>query len=88
MASGLLLWAAFPPLGLWPLAWVAPLFWIVLIRLEKLPGQRPYLAIWAAGLLHWSALVQWVRLPHWSAFFGWVALSFYLSLYIPLFILP
>jgi apolipoprotein N-acyltransferase len=32
-----LLWAALPPLNLAPLAWIAPIFWILLIRAEKLP---------------------------------------------------
>lgn len=32
-----LLWAALPPLDLGPLAWVAPVFWILLVRAEKLP---------------------------------------------------
>ena len=32
MLSGMLLYAAFPPLGWWPLAWIAPLGWLLLIR--------------------------------------------------------
>jgi apolipoprotein N-acyltransferase len=32
-----LLWAALPPLGIWPLAWIAPVWWVMLIRGEKLP---------------------------------------------------
>lgn len=81
LTSGALLWAAFPPLNLGLLAWLAPLGWLALIRAEKLPGQRPYRGIWLAGLLHWLVLLQFVRLPHWSAYFGWGALSLYLSVY-------
>jgi apolipoprotein N-acyltransferase len=33
----LLLWAALPPLDIWPLAWIAPVWWVMLIRREKLP---------------------------------------------------
>ena len=86
MTGGMLLWAAFPPLGLWPLAWVAPCFWIRLVRRTELPGRRPYLALYVAGCLHWLILVQWIRLPHWSAYFGWLALAGYLGLYVLLFV--
>ena len=86
LAGGLLLWAAFPPLGWWPLAWVAPVPWIFLLRYPELPGRRPYRALWLAGLIHWAILLEWVRRPHWSAGFGWIALSLYLACYLPLFV--
>ena len=35
-----MLWAALPPLDLWPLAWIAPVFWILLVRAEKLPANQ------------------------------------------------
>ncbi|MEN6452258.1 MAG: apolipoprotein N-acyltransferase [Thermoguttaceae bacterium] len=38
-----LLWAAMPPLDLWPLAWVATIPWIWLIRCEQLGGRTPTL---------------------------------------------
>src|SRR5580704_8214159 len=51
MLGAALLWAALPPLDFAPLAWIAPVFWILLIRAEKLPqyvgassqttGKRP-----------------------------------------------
>jgi apolipoprotein N-acyltransferase len=84
--SSVLMWMAFPPLGLWPLAWVAPIGFLVLIRRSVLPGKRPYWGIWMAGLVYWLVLFQFVRLPHWTAYFGWVALALYLSIYLPLFI--
>ncbi len=40
MAGVVLLWAALPPLGFWPLAWIAPVWWVMLIRCEKLPLLR------------------------------------------------
>ena len=58
----LLLWMALPPLGWWPLAFVAPVSWIVLIRRKELPGQRPYRAIWLAGFLFWLAELYWMSL--------------------------
>ncbi len=86
MLSGLLLWLAFPPAGWWPLAWIAPVGWLRLIRREELSGKRPYGMLYVAGLFCWLLMIQWVRLPHWSTGFGWIALSLYLAIYIPLFV--
>ena len=86
MFSGLWLWSAFPPLRWWPLAWLAPVFWIRLIGRQELGGRRPYGAIYLAGFLHWLLLIQWVRLPHWSAYFGWLALAWLMGFYLPVFI--
>lgn len=86
LASGTLLWAAFPPLGWWPLAWIAPLFWLLLIRQRQLPGRWPYLAIWFAGLLHWAVVMQGVRLAHPALYLGWLTLAAYLGVYPALFV--
>ncbi|MCY2992589.1 MAG: apolipoprotein N-acyltransferase [Planctomycetota bacterium] len=81
LASGTLLWTAFPPLDWWPLAWVAPLGWLHLIRLPRLPGRRPYVGIWLASFLHWLALLQGVRLAHPALYLGWLALAAYVAVY-------
>ena len=73
--TGMMLWAAFPPLKLWPLAWVAPAGWVWLARRPRLAGRRPYLQLYLAGCVHWLVMTQWVRLPHWSAMFGWWVLA-------------
>ena len=86
MAGGILLWASFPPLNLWPLAWLAPLPWLWLVLLPQLPGKRPYLAIWLAGLVHWLIMLQGIRLAHPALYGGWIALSWYLAFYLPVFI--
>lgn len=85
-AGSLLLWAAFPPLDLWPLGWLAPIPWLVLIRQEKLRGWKPYLQITFAGMLHWLLMLQGVRLAHPALYGGWVALAAYLAMYLVLFI--
>jgi len=72
-----------PPLDLWPLAWVAPVPWLLLARQENLGGRRPYRAVWIAGFAFWLAAIHWLRLPHWTTYFGWLALSFYLAFYLP-----
>ncbi len=83
-----LLWAALPPLGnwLWPLAWVAPVGWVLLVRCEPMPGRRPYAVLWLVGFLFWLAALHWLRLPHPATSLGWVALSFYFSFYLPVFV--
>ncbi len=86
MASALALWAAFPPLGWWPLAWIAPVGWCLLVAMERLDAARPYRLLYGIGLLHCLLVIHWIRLPHWSAYFGWLALSGYLAVYTPLFI--
>jgi len=82
----LLLWAAFPPPGLFPLAWLAPIPWVWLIRRQSLSGRRPYPTLWLSSFLFHLAALYWVTLPHWAASFGWLALCAYLAVYFPLFI--
>lgn len=82
----LLYWLALPPLRLWPLVVSAPVVWCLLIRLPSLPGKRPYLALWFSAFLFWLATTWWVCCPHPALILGWFAMSFYLSLYLPLFV--
>ena len=86
LLGSLLMWAAQPPLALGWLAWIAPVPWLVLVRAEKLPGRRPYGALWLAGFAFWLATVQWLRLPHPAVYLGWLALSAYLACYLPVFV--
>jgi apolipoprotein N-acyltransferase len=86
LIGSLLLFAALPPLSLWPLAWLAPVPWILLARQPELTGKRPYLKLWCAGCIFWLLAIHWLRLPHWTTHFGWLALSFYLAFYLPVFV--
>ena len=86
VAGAVLLWMAFPPVGMAWLAWVAPLPWLLLIRREELLGRRAYLILWLAGLVHWLAMLQGIRLAHWLNHFGWLTLSAYLAVYLPVFV--
>jgi apolipoprotein N-acyltransferase len=86
LLGSLLVFISLPPLDFWPLAWVAPVPWLLLARQEKLGGRRPYRALWIAGFAFWLAAIHWLRLPHWTTYFGWLALSFYLAFYLPVFI--
>jgi len=86
-ASALLLWLCFPPLSLWPLAFVA-----LLPLLRALRGAAPRRAfrlawlcgaLFYAGLLHWivfnPAVEAWVR-P--LLYLGVALIAAYLALYI------
>ena len=83
--GALLVWLAFPPIGCSWLAWVAPVPWLMLVRMPTLGMRRPYRMLWVVGLFHWLLVVHWVRLPHWTTYFGWWALATYLAVYLPLF---
>lgn len=75
-----------PPADLWMLAWLAPLPWLRIVQAEAINGRRPWVALWAAGFLHWLLAIHWLRLPHPATSIGWVALSAYLATYLPLFV--
>jgi apolipoprotein N-acyltransferase len=86
MLGQLLFWAALAPLDWSLLAWFAPIPWVLLVRLESLPGRRAYVALWLSSVVFYLAALYWVTLPHWATSIGWVALASYLGLYFPLFV--
>ncbi len=86
LASSLLAWLAFPPVAWSLLIWVAPIGWLTLVLREKLPGERPYRAIWFAGLVFWLLTLHWIRLPHSMNYLAWAALASYLGIYLPAFV--
>lgn len=86
LGSGLLLWAAFPPVGLAALAWIAPVGWLILVRQRKLLGRRPYRSIWLGAALYWSAMLVGITFAHWLNIFGWLVLCSYLAVYVPIFV--
>ena len=86
LLGSFLSWLALPPVGLAPLAWLAPMPWLLLVRRAELPGRRPYLALWAAGTGFWLLAVHWLRLPHPATSLGWIALSIYLGIYLSVFV--
>ena len=85
--GGLLLWLAFPPLGLWPLAWIAPVPWLWLIGRPTGLSRKDYGAIWLASFLFWAVLLQGIRLAHPALYGGWLVLSGYLGIYLAAFVL-
>lgn len=84
--SSLLGWIAFPPLGWWPIIFLAPVPLLWLVRQSQRLSARDYVGVWLAATLFWLASLQGVRLAYWPLHLGWVVLSLYLGLYVPLFI--
>lgn len=84
LAAGILLWASFPPLNWWPLAWIAPVPWLCLARMPGRFTRRTYAWIYLGGLVHWLAMLQGIRLAHPALYLGWITLAAYLAVYTPL----
>src|SRR3984957_17906127 len=70
LAAGLLLAAAFPPFGLWPLAFVSPALLVVALSGRSLRGAFTVGLVF--GLAFFFPLVAWVINLAW---FAWVALA-------------
>ncbi len=79
--SALLLWAAFPPVNAWPLAWGAlvPL----LCALDRVRSRRGAFGLaWTAGFIFFLLVLQWI---HFVTTLGLVLLSAYCALYFGVF---
>ncbi len=89
LMGALLLWCALPPLGFWPLAWLAPVPWAWLIALPKLPPRREASQP-ANGTLEQAARPRWyvrwmlwhrpLGQVYWAGFGFWLATLYWLTL--------
>ena len=86
LVASLLTWAAFPPLGWFPLAWFAPVAWARLIQADALSGRRPYWVIWSVSALAWGILLEGVGRAFWANYFGLALMGGYLGVYQVLFV--
>lgn len=84
-ATGLLFYASFTPLDWSPLAWVALLPILLLVRLPR-PTRWMYTALYGTALATMIAQLQWLRLGDQTMYLAWIALSIYLACYFPLFV--
>ncbi|HCS51419.1 MAG TPA: hypothetical protein DIW81_07465 [Planctomycetaceae bacterium] len=84
-SAGLMLWASYPPLSWSPLAWIAVLPWLLLVRIEQ-PTRRMFLASYLGGLCFTIPALQWMRYGDPLMYIGWMALAFYIAAYVPAFI--
>jgi apolipoprotein N-acyltransferase len=84
--GGVLLWAAFPPVDLAWLAWIAPVCWLWLVLEPRSLGRMGYFSLWLAGTMHWLLMLEGIRLAHPALYAGWIALAAYLGVYLPVFV--
>lgn len=77
--TGLLLWASFAPLDWGPLAWVALVPLLMLVRIPRPTGWM-FRGVLLGSLGYWLATLQWMRLGDPTMYFALGALAFYLSL--------
>jgi apolipoprotein N-acyltransferase len=85
VASGVLLWTAFFPLDLGPVAFVALVPFLTLVRAENVGPARRYLSAFAGGLVFYLLALKWIRVAHpMMELFAWPGLSVYCALYWPL----
>src|SRR5262245_26544345 len=79
--SGLLLYAAFFPLNLGFLAWIALVPLLSLVRANARP-RRIYLATFVGGLFCYVPAIQWIRVAHPAMYGSWVFLSLCCALFL------
>jgi apolipoprotein N-acyltransferase len=83
IATGPLLWAAFFPLDLGPLAAFALVPWLFLVRMENVSRGRRYFAAFLGGLAFALPALQWIRVAHPAMYASWLFLSCYVAAYFP-----
>ncbi|MFO0796173.1 MAG: apolipoprotein N-acyltransferase [Gemmataceae bacterium] len=74
VASGLLLWAAFFPLNLGPVAFVALAPWLTLVR-APVSRRRRYFAAYLGGVAFFLPALQWLRVAHPAMYVSWLGLA-------------
>ena len=77
--GAVLLWAALPPLAWWPLAWIAPIPWVLLIRRKELPSLEVAPPVGALWLLLMTVVALAAFLGAAGAFNGWDYRGFWLA---------
>lgn len=84
-ASALLWYLSYFPANLGPLAFLAPVPLLLLVRLEERP-RRMYLAVYVTWLVATLVAISWMA-ANGPMVPAWLALSFYMALYAPAFLL-
>jgi apolipoprotein N-acyltransferase len=78
--SGVLLWAAFFPLDLGPLGFVALVPWLMLVR-APVTRRRRYGAAYFGAFVFFALATNWVRVADPMMYFSWAGLSLVLPLF-------
>jgi apolipoprotein N-acyltransferase len=82
LLSANLVWLCYFPQALGWLGWVALVPFLALVRSRARPWKL-YLSAWLAGLLCFTAILQWMRVADDRMVATWLALALYCSLYWP-----
>ncbi len=85
LLAAISLWAAFTPFDFGPLAWVALVPLVMLVRMPR-AARNMYRVVYLGGLVFSLAALQWMRLGDVWMYPAWWALAAYLALYFPLFV--
>jgi apolipoprotein N-acyltransferase len=78
--TGVLLWTAFFPLDLGPIAFVALVPWLTLVRAPG-SGRRVYLAGYLGGLTFYAIALKWLPVAHPMMYLSWAGLALVLPLF-------
>jgi apolipoprotein N-acyltransferase len=78
-----LLWLSYFPVAFGPLAWLALVPLLVLVRSPARP-RAVYLCAYAGGLAFYAPALQWLRVADDRMYFTWAFLATYCALYFPL----
>ncbi|MDZ4684558.1 MAG: apolipoprotein N-acyltransferase [Planctomycetaceae bacterium] len=81
--SAALLWLSFMPVNWSPLAWLAPVPLLMLVRLRQ-PTRWMSATCYLGGLAFYLSALQWMRLGDPTMYLAWWALAFYLAASFPL----
>ena len=84
-ATGLLMYASFRPLDFSPLAWIATVPLLLLVRIPR-ATRWMYSGLYLGGLVFFVPALQWMRLGDQTMYPAWIALAAYLAFYFPLFV--
>ncbi len=85
LATGILLLMSFPPLDWGPLAWVAIVPLVLLVRIPT-RTKWMYRAVYGGGFAFTIIALQWMRLASAPMYAAWLALAVYVAMYFPLFV--
>ena len=75
-----LLWFAFTPVDYGPIAWIALVPMLMLVRSSD-PPRWLYRLIYFVGFLYWLTTLQWMRYGDPLMYFGLLAMAVYLAFY-------
>lgn len=85
LLSAALLWCSFTPVNASPLAWIALVPLLLLVRIPH-RTRWMYTSIYCCSLIGQLATLQWMRLGDPTMYIAWVALSIYVAMYAAVFV--